>query len=191
MGNETISEIVASARSGSEQAYRQLVETYGSDLLRYFYRNTGNRAEAEDLIQELFLRLVRSLKNYKEKERFEVWLYRLARNLLIDYWRKRKMVYIGDRLGEEEESWLANVPSQAMAETPVAALELAEAGDELQRALAGLPLEQRQTLLMRYFSGMSFEEVARTEKVPIGTVLARAHRGLKKLRQWLSQEEQE
>jgi RNA polymerase sigma-70 factor (ECF subfamily) len=188
MDNETISEIVASARSGSQQAYRQLVETYGSSLLRYFYRNIGNRTEAEDLLQEVFLRLVRNLKNYKEKERFEVWLYRLARNLLIDYWRKRKMVYMDDRLGEEGESWQANVPSQTTADTPLAALELAEAGDELQRALAGLPLEQRQALLMRYFSGMSFEEVAQTENVPIGTVLARAHRGLKKLRQWLSKE---
>ncbi|NLE29903.1 MAG: sigma-70 family RNA polymerase sigma factor [Phycisphaerae bacterium] len=187
MDNKRIAEIVASARSGSEQAYRQLVEAYGANLMRYFYRNTGHQAEAEDLLQEVFLRLVRSLKNYKENERFEVWLYRLARNLLIDYWRKRKILYIDDRLDEEGDSWLANVPAETT-DKPHDMLELAEAGDELQRALAGLPVEQRQTLLMRYFSEMSFEEVAQAQNVPIGTVLARAHRGLGKLRQWLKKE---
>ena len=84
MDNKRIAEIVASARSGSEQAYRQLVEAYGANLMRYFYRNTGHQAEAEDLLQEVFLRLVRSLKNYKENERFEVWIYRLESKILID-----------------------------------------------------------------------------------------------------------
>jgi RNA polymerase sigma-70 factor (ECF subfamily) len=110
----------------------------------------------------------------------------LARNLLIDYWRKRKMVYVDESCpGEEGESWLGNIPSESEIDEPTVAMEVTEAEDELQRALAGLPVEQRQTLLMRYFSGMSFEEVARAEEVPIGTVLARAHRGLDKLRKWL------
>jgi RNA polymerase sigma-70 factor, ECF subfamily len=178
MDGKELREIVASAQIGSETAYRELVGRFGSGLLGYFYRGTGNRAEAEDLLQEVFLRLVKGLATYKEKERFEVWLYRMAQHLLIDYWRKRKAV-------NADGAWLAE-ESEVMPDS-LARTAARETEDQLQRALAKLAPEQREVLLMRYFSGMSFEEISKMNGTPLGTALARAHRGLAKLRQMLAE----
>lgn len=171
-------EVVAAARSGSEAAYQALVGRFGSGLLGYFYRGTGNRNDAEDLVQEAFVRLVKGLKTYKEKERFEVWLYRLAHHLLIDFWRRRKMV-------STDEEWLLD--REEIVTDPLTRSANRETADELQKALAQLSPEQREVLLMRYFSGLSFDEIAKVNGTPLGTALARAHRGLAKLRELLSE----
>jgi len=188
MDGTEIQQIVAAARKGSEEAYGNLIGVFGPGLLGYFYRNTGSRSEAEDLLQETFLRLVRGLGKYREKDRFEVWLFRLARNLLIDYWRKRKLIRAGDLGGDDGDGWL--IETQAGGDDPVEALAGMEARDELQAALARLSPEQRETILMRYFSGLSFEEIARTSDVPLGTALARVHRGLKQLKQLMVKKEE-
>jgi RNA polymerase sigma-70 factor (ECF subfamily) len=189
MEQSSVSEMVAAARKGSEEAYELLVTAYGPKLMGYFYRNTGSRSEAEDLLQETFLRLVRGLKKYKEKERFDVWLFRLSHNLLIDYWRKRKMIRAGDVSGDDGENWLMESRLGDSADDPVAVLAAIEAKDELQAGLARLSPEQRETILLRYFSGLSFEEIAKTGGVPLGTALARVHRGLKQLKQLMANEE--
>jgi RNA polymerase sigma-70 factor, ECF subfamily len=176
METQELREIVSAARSGSEEAYRSLVSRFGSPLMAYFFRNTGNRTEAEDLVQELFLRLVKGLKKYREKERFEVWLFQMARHLVIDHWRKRKMPLAGEECEVEAD------PGQ----DPQARATARESSDELQQALAQLSRDQREVILMRYFSGLSFEEIAKTGGTPLGTALARAHRGLDKLRKILS-----
>jgi RNA polymerase sigma-70 factor (ECF subfamily) len=188
MEQEKLSQIVAQARKGSEQAYRELVEAFGTALLGYFYRNTGSRSEADDLVQDTFLRLVRGLKNYRENERFEVWLYRLARNLLVDYWRKRKMINAGDVCHDENEEWIFDSPANRDIREPADQLAEKEIGDELQKMLMKLSVDQRETILMRYFSELSFEEIAAASGVPLGTALARVHRGLKLLKQLMGNE---
>jgi RNA polymerase sigma-70 factor, ECF subfamily len=176
MDNLTIAQIVESARQGSERAYEELVNRFGPAILGYFLRNTGNRADAEDLVGEVFLRLVKGLPNYKEQERFEIWFYRMAHHLLVDYWRKRKIPYQADQWQLENET-TDDLPAR---------IESKENEDELQRALAKLPAEQREVILMRYFSGLSFQEISKINGTPIGTALARAHRGLGKLKELLT-----
>jgi RNA polymerase sigma-70 factor, ECF subfamily len=175
MENLTIPEIVLAAQEGSEQAYQYLVSGFGPGLLGYFYRNTGNHSEAEDLLGEVFLRVVRGLPSYKEQERFEIWVYRMARHLLIDYWRKQKIRYSGD-------DWLLE---QETVEDAISRTVTRETDDELQKAIGKLSPEQREVILMRYFSGLSFSEISKINGTPMGTVLARAHRGLGKLREIL------
>jgi RNA polymerase sigma-70 factor, ECF subfamily len=176
MENQELKAIVTAAQSGSETAYQALVANFGSPLLGYFYRNTGNRAEAEDLVQELFLRLVKGLKKYREKERFEVWLFQMARHLVIDHWRKRKMPLAGEDCQVETD------PDH----DPHTRIAARETADELQQALARLSPDQREVIVMRYFSGLSFAQIAKAAQTPLGTALARAHRGLDKLRTMLS-----
>jgi RNA polymerase sigma-70 factor (ECF subfamily) len=188
MEQTKISTIVAAARNGSDEAYRALLEAYGSGLVGYFYRNTGSRNEADDLVQETFLHLVRGLRNYKEEERFEVWLYRLARNLLVDYWRKHKMVHAVDVGKDDSEEWMPELPANRDIREPSDMLMEKEMGDELQKALMKLSSDQRETILMRYFSELSFEEIAEMSGVPLGTALARVHRGLKTLKRLMGNE---
>ena len=191
MEKTSVSQMVSQARKGSESAYEAIFAAFGSKLLGYFYRNTGNLSEAEDLLQETFLRVVRSLKRYKEKERFEVWLFKLAHNLLIDYWRKRKMIRLSDMVSEdsEDDNWLLDSKATEVVDDPASILDQAITNDELQRAIEKLSLGQREMVLMRYFSGLSFEEIAQTNGVPIGTALARVHRGLKQLKRMIGKQE--
>jgi len=179
METTDLRDTVASARQGSEQAYRELVGRFGPGLLGYFARNTGNQADAEDLLQDVFVRLVKAFPAYREKERFEVWLYRMARHLLIDYWRKRKVSLAA-------EDWM--IEEQITAD-PLDRMTDRETQDELQRALAKLSPEQREVILMRYFSDLTFEEIAKANATPLGTALARAHRGLARLKELLTQKE--
>ncbi len=178
MENTELRELVSAARNGSEQAYQGLVCRFAPGLMGYFYRNTGNRTEAEDLLQEVFLRLVKGLPAYQEKERFAVWLYRMAQHLLIDFWRKRKVTLTS-------EDWV--LEQDVVEQDPSARSVARDQEDELQRALKKLSPEQREVITLRYFSGLSFEEISKLNGTPLGTALARAHRGLGKLRELLTE----
>lgn len=179
-----IRELVRLARQGSPAAYEELVRRYSRGLFGYFSRSVSNRADAEELLGELFLRLVRGLGRYCEQERFEVWLYRMARNLVIDFWRKRRPMATAE--GVEKLAVLAGGERD-----PHEAAVAGEDVDRLQAALAKLPAQQRELLLLRYFGGLSFDEIARTVGCPIGTALARAHRGIRKLRSLLQEHDSE
>jgi RNA polymerase sigma-70 factor (ECF subfamily) len=187
MDNRDLAEIVSAARKGSELAYQEMVSRFGSKLLGYFYRNIGRMSEAEDLVQELFLRVVKGLKKYKEKERFEVWIFQMARHLLIDYWRKKKVLLSSDMpMNEEEDIETIEMMLETKDESPHDRMVKKEMLDDLQGALERLPAEQREVILMRYFSGLSFEEISKMNNRPIGTILARAHRATVKLKELLS-----
>lgn len=190
MQDTELSELVRRARKGSSDAYEALVRRYSAALFGYFVRSVGNRTDAEDLLGEVFLRLVRGLGRYRERERFEVWLFRLAHNLLVDHWRRRRPTAVSDYAPDSHRGGQAD-PVETLASReadPAARVESAEEQDRLQRALAALPADQREMVLLRYFGGISYKEIASLTDRPIGTVLARVHRGLARLRDLLSQE---
>jgi RNA polymerase sigma-70 factor (ECF subfamily) len=189
MEADELASLIERAQGRDAAAFDALVDEYGSRLFGYLYRLTGVRADAEDLLQELFVRLVRTLPGYHHDGRFEGWIFRIATNLARDRVRRNQrgpMVLSLDAGGTEEAndrgsplgSDLAD-RSQPLPETP---LELREDADALQRALAQLSAAEREVVMLRHFSGMSFAEIAETMDTPLGTALARAHRGLGKLR---------
>jgi len=177
MDSVEVQNIVSAARQGSQEAYQSLVGRFAPGLMGYFYRNTGSRSEAEDLLQDVFLRLVKALPAYREKERFEIWLYRMAQHLLIDYWRKKKVKLT-------PEDWMLE---EEVRQDPLERSVAKERDDELQQALSQLSPQQREVITMRYFSDLTFEEISKINGTPMGTALARAHRGLSKLRELLSE----
>ncbi len=182
MEQQRIQDIVLLARNGSQEAYKELIERFGSSLLGYFYRNTGKLDDAEDLVQDVFMRVVKGLKRYNEQEKFHLWLFRIAHNLLIDYWRKHR-IKLESEIDDTQSVFSKNVASKDI--DPASALSNRELYDKLQDALDKLPASQKEVLLMRYFSGLSFEEISEINGTPIGTSLARAHRGLEKLKSML------
>ncbi len=187
MDPDPIQTAVRSARAGQPEGYRALLEVLGPRLMGYFYRATGDRHEAEDLLGELMLRLVRTLPKYDERGRFEPWLFRIAANLVRDRLRRRRSA--GPRLslsvgGEDGEPLADEICDGGpdVADTLVAR----EEGQALRAALETLDEPTRQTLLLRHFGQMSFAEIAQTMGCPLGTALARAHRGLRALRSRLA-----
>ena len=194
MKNDRLAPLIERARQQEPAAFAALIDLYSGRLYGYLYRLTGARAQAEDLLSELFVRLVRTLPDYEHDGRFEGWLFKIATNLARDRLRKIKRAPVvlsldADQAGQgSDEPGLASTLADLSNPPPDAPLELREETDALQRALAQLPVAEREVVMLRHFSGMSFAEIAEAMGTPLGTALARAHRGLKKLRAVLEPE---
>lgn len=175
--------MIEQARKGDPKAYEALLDAYGHRLFGYFLRACGNVHEAEDLLSEMSLKLVKNLKRYRHDGRFEPWLFRMAANLLRDRIRRRKARPPQASLSAENDDGGRLGETLADSDRPVDADLLAdEDRQRLQQALAGLDELTREMILLRHFAELSFKEIADLVDRPIGTVLARVHRGLKKLR---------
>lgn len=153
--------LVARARAGEEHAFAALVERYGQPILSLCVASTLDAAEAEDLSQEIFVAAWRNLGRFRGESRFSTWLFALARNACIDRARRarrRPIVGLPERAAE------------------LAALEPTAAGIDAAEVFAAartLSLPLRQALLLRDLQGLSYEEIAELEDVPIGTVRSR------------------
>lgn len=174
---------LARARRHDPEALATLVETYSPRVFGLLFRLTGSRETAEDLAQETFLRVVRAIEEYVDTGRFEVWLFRIAANLARDRARSSKRRGVVLRLdGTREEAGPVELRDEGAAD-PRRRLEQAEETQRLNECLDSLPELDREIILLRHFSELSFKEIAEMLKIPLGTALARAHRALGKLKQ--------
>jgi RNA polymerase sigma-70 factor (ECF subfamily) len=186
-----LDELLRRARRREPDALRELVAAYSPRVFGLLYRLTGSRDAAEDLFQETFLRVVRSIDQYEHVGKFEPWLFRIAANLARD--RARKISRRGESrtLGDDTLDDMATTDARSMAgepDNPAAGLIEREAGQRLTACLEGLPAADREVLVLRHYSELSFREIADILGVPLGTALARAHRALKRLRDELTRE---
>ncbi len=150
--------------SGDEAAWETLVRTHTRRVFGYCYRFTGKESEAQDLTQEVFLRVFRSLKSYRSDEgAFATWLARLSRNLLIDHYRRGKQ----DRATDSIEEQLR----------PEGLLAGREASELLGAALQRLSPDLREAVILRDLQELEYREIADVLKVPEGTVKSRLNRG--------------
>ena len=168
--------LVERCLSGDTAGWEELVRVHTRRVYGLCYRFTGSDAEAQDLTQEIFLRVFRSLKSYRLNEgSFVTWLTRLSRNLLIDNYRRTRQ----DRLTDPIEDQLPRLEErgQAAPVRPDRALSGREASELLQAALAKLSPELRETVILRDLQELEYREVAQVLKVPEGTVKSRLNRG--------------
>ncbi|MFN3323694.1 MAG: RNA polymerase sigma factor [Bryobacteraceae bacterium] len=160
---------------GDEAAWEDLVKLHTRRVYVLCYRFTGSDSEAQDLTQEVFLRVFRTLGSYRPADGiFAVWLTRVTRNLLIDHYRKTRH----DRATDSIESQLHVIEerSSAFARTD-ALLAGREASDALQAALRKLSPELRETVILRDIEELEYREIAQALNVPEGTVKSRLNRG--------------
>lgn len=182
---------IASAQAGSADAYEALLDVYGPRLYGYFLRATGRHHDAEDLLGELTLRLVRRLGKYDHRGRFEPWLFRIAANMVRDRIRRRKAKPLAVSLSVEDDTGDTLADKLPASQDPVdGSLLSAETSEELHQALQSLDDTTREIILLRFFGQMSFKELAETFQAPLGTVLARVHRGLKALRKMMAKNDE-
>src|SRR6185295_5695315 len=170
--------LVERCLSGDATGWEELVRLHTRRVYGLCYRFTGSDAEAQDLTQDIFLRVFRSLKSYRSAEgSFVTWLTRLSRNLLIDHYRRTRQ----ERLTDPIEDQLATLEQRARGtSTAVPADRLLagrEAGEVLQGALAKLSPELRETVILRDLQEMEYREIAQVLKNPEGTVKSRLNRG--------------
>ncbi len=157
--------------------WSELVQEHADSVYRLAFRLSGNQHDAEDLTQETFMRVFRSLKNYQPGT-FEGWLHRITTNLFLDMVRRRAKIRM-EALPEDYE----RVPGTDM--TPEEAYNVANLDPALQRALDDLAPDFRVAVVLCDVVGMTYEEIADTLGVKMGTVRSRIHRGRAQLRESL------
>jgi len=159
---------MAAVASGDEAALAALIDRYAAGIHAYLLRHSGNREDADDLLQETWVRIARSAKSFDTARRFRSWVFGIATNLARDLFRRRMTK-------ERALRTLAMSPPA----TPVA--DSVDRG-ELRARIAELPENMRAVLLLRYFEGMNEAEMADALEIPRGTVKSRLHAALRELR---------
>jgi RNA polymerase sigma-70 factor (ECF subfamily) len=170
--------LVQRCLSGDATGWEELVRVHTRRIYALCYRFTGGDAQAQDLTQEIFLRVFRTLGSYRSAEgSFVTWLTRLSRNLLIDHYRRTKQ----DRVTEPIEDQLATLEQREYAGMaavrPDRVLAGREASEILQGALGKLSPELRETVILRDLQELEYREIAEVLKIPEGTVKSRLNRG--------------
>lgn len=172
--NENLSKIVAGCKKGDAESFSKLIDIYSSRCYGYFYRLTGRRDISDDLLSELFVKLVRKIRSFKGGG-FTGWLFKVASNIFYDHLR--------DKLKQRKllENYKAELETKTADETD----SDSQSTDELQLNLARLDEDTRELIVLRFYSQLSFKELAKMRAEPIGTTLSKVHRGLKKLREMM------
>jgi RNA polymerase sigma-70 factor (ECF subfamily) len=158
----------------------RLIETYQHRLMRYLMFLTNKREVAEDLFQEVWIRVLRRGSQYNGKARFDTWIFTIARNLVIDLSRKRTMASLDEmREGGEDER-----PFEIAEESPspLEQFEFRENAHEVATVLLTLEPSYREVLTLRFQEEMSLEEIAGLTRAPLSTVKSRLYRGLAALK---------
>ncbi|MEM1211793.1 MAG: RNA polymerase sigma factor [Planctomycetota bacterium] len=199
-----MTQTLRAAAGGDAQAWRAVVEAYSGRVFGLLLQRCKDRELAEELTQDTFVKLVIQLRSdggYEERGRFEPWLFRIAMNKLRDEMRRRGRqassmdMSPGGARDEAASGWAAaqaggrveGFGPKASAD-PSAIVEGREEVDRLRDAIAGLPEADQEVLTLRHTAGLSFAEIAETLGQPLGTVLARAHRAVGKLRKVMEAE---
>jgi RNA polymerase sigma-70 factor (ECF subfamily) len=173
------STLVARCLSGEDTAWEELVRLHTRRVYGLCYRFTGRDSEAQDLTQEVFLRVFRALESFRSTEgSFPTWLARLTRNLLIDHYRRTRNERVTDSIEEQLPRIEEGVSGQtAHSARPDSALAGREASQLLQNALARLSPDLRETIILRDLQDREYREIAGILSIPEGTVKSRLNRG--------------
>jgi RNA polymerase sigma-70 factor, ECF subfamily len=159
---------------GDGAAWEDLVRQHSRRVYGLCYRFTGRDSEAQDLTQDVFLRVFRSLATFRSTEgSFSTWLARLTRNLLIDHYRRTR----NERITDSIEAQLPRVEESGTVARSDAAVAGREASELLQGALAKLSPELRETIILRDLQDMEYREISQILGIPEGTVKSRLNRG--------------
>ena len=179
-------ELLSCFAKGDPDALDQLVARYRQALFSWLVGMTGNHADAEDLFQDVWFRVIRHAGRFNDVS-FRAWLWKIARNLLIDFRRKRKPDISLDAVENEDDVPLVEQLT-ARDVNPAKAVELDDMTKRVMRAVTRLPEVQRDVFLMRVQGDLSFSEIAETLDIPLNTALGRMHDAMTKLKKLLAEE---
>jgi RNA polymerase sigma-70 factor (ECF subfamily) len=172
--------IVERCLSGDAAAWEELVRAHTRRVYGLCYRFTGKEAEAQDLTQDVFMRVFRALASFRATEgAFTTWLARLTRNLLIDHYRRTRNERVTDSI-EEQLPRIEGGTAESISAAPMrpdSAVAGREASELLQSALSRLSPELRETIILRDLQEMEYREIAEVLAIPEGTVKSRLNRG--------------
>lgn len=182
-------DVVSLAQRGNEGAFRELIRRYERPVFSLIYRMVRDSAAAEDLAQDSFIKVLNHLDKYRPEFKFSSWLFKIANNVAIDFLRKRQLDTVSID-GSPHASTAAEVEATSIelsdsAESPLDELASRELGAIIEQAIAQLRPEYRNCIMLRHVEGRSYEEIAATLDLPLGTVKTYIHRARHQLREAL------
>lgn len=164
---------------GDETALELLVARYLKPIYSFVYKNVGNPAEAEDITQEVFVKVWKNLKKFDRKRNFKPWIFQIAKNSSIDYLRKKKAIPFSSFENEKGQ----NVLVENMAGAPINLIENLSDKRILAGAMQSLSEKEQRIIDLRHNDGMSFKEIAKVFNESINTIKSRYRRTLSILRE--------
>jgi len=173
---------VVRLRRGDLNALAELITRYQNRLYRYLLRIVRQPAEAEDLFQQTWLRVIEKIRSFDASRNFDAWLFTLARNLAIDHLRRVRPKSLDEPIASSEHNELEadRIPSKDP--TPLDDALAAERRMEISEAMSELPMIYREVLTLRFEDEMKIEEIAQVTAIPISTVKSRLRRSMERLR---------
>ncbi|MEW5901897.1 MAG: RNA polymerase sigma factor [Acidobacteriota bacterium] len=164
--------LMEEVKDGRVERLAVLFERHHVMLYNFFLRLTGNRSVSEDLVQDVFFRILKYRKTFQGQSKFTVWMYQIARNVHVDHLRKQKLDVPLEGQYEEPESQEATPPEKLSAEMDIVLLK---------KALDRLPLKKREVLVLSRFQQMKYKEIAELLDCDIGSIKSTVHRAIKQL----------
>ena len=178
--NHEETEMISRCQQGDQEALREIFDKYNKKVYRIAYGVVRQREDALDIVQEVFIKLFRSIRNFKGRSKFYTYLYRLALNTAIDHVRKKGR-YAVSSLDQEG----AVQPEEDFEKRPDRVFLQKELEGRVSLAMEKLPVDQKMALLLREVEGLSYQEMAEAMGSSIGTVMSRLHYGRRKMRELL------
>lgn len=184
----TDEEIIEKIKDGSVELFEVIVTRYQRKLINYIYRMINDFESAMELCQEVFIKVYNSLDKYNPSYKFTTWIHRISSNATIDWMRKKKIdaFSLDGPAGEDSLPLTHQIASKDL--TPLETLEMGQLQARIEAAIEELPLIYKQLIILRHINELSYEEIASTVDLPLGTVKNRIFRGREMLKSKLISE---
>ncbi|NWF92126.1 MAG: sigma-70 family RNA polymerase sigma factor [Syntrophaceae bacterium] len=181
--NPEEADLISRCKQGDQEALKEIFDQYHKPVYRIAYGVVREREEALDIVQEVFIKLYRSIRDFQGRSKFYTYLYRMTMNTAIDHSRNMEKF----RLSSLEEEG-AFQPSDRVEERPDSILMHKESEQRVRASLEKLPRDQRMALIFREVEGLSYQEIAEAMGCSIGTVMSRLHYARKRIQELLKDE---
>ncbi|MCL2485211.1 MAG: sigma-70 family RNA polymerase sigma factor [Endomicrobia bacterium] len=182
------SELVSLFKTGNNEAFEEIVMRYQAHVYTYLLSITKNAEISNDVLQDVFIRVFKKLKNYNDENKLKNWLFTLARNMTMDYYRRNNKIMLPLEVQDEDEMSLID----SLADKEPQPLDIAISNsttESIRSALDMLSSEERELIYLK--DSMTFKEISEMQNKPIGTLLSKFNRALSKLKKILSETEPE
>ncbi len=177
--------VVARVKAGDHDAFRHLVERHSRSVFRLAYRLTGHEQDAEDVVQETFLRAFREIRRFEARSSFATWLYRITVNCSHDLLRQRPRAGTRPSLDDPDLRVAAELADASAAADPMRELTSRRIDERVRAAMAGLSGQERSAFVMRHYEGLSIEEIGGVLNLKASAAKHSIFRAVQKLRRSL------
>jgi len=182
-------DVAALAKEGREPAFRELVRRYERPVFSLIFRMVRDREMAEDLAQDTFIKVLNNIDRYRPEFKLSSWLFKIANNVTIDHLRRRQLATVSldgsPHAATAAEAQATSLDVESRGQSALEAIESRELGSAIEQAIGDLRPEYRSCILLRHVEGRSYEEIAATLDLPLGTVKTYIHRARHELREAL------